>query len=207
MHEEIIISGFGGQGALFAGQVLAYAGMAEGRHVTWIPSYGPEMRGGTARCTVIISDDEIGSPLVRRPTAAIVMNIPSMEKYEPLVQEGGVLVYNTSLIDRLAQREDIRSVAVPATDIAVELGNPRLANMVMLGVFLALTRVVSPSTVEQVLDEHLADRWRHLLEPNKEALRRGMALALEELVPGEPLPALGHSSARHFPPPEPSTRF
>jgi len=207
MHEEIIISGFGGQGALFAGQVLAYAGMAEGRHVTWIPSYGPEMRGGTARCTVIISDDEIGSPLVRRPTAAIVMNIPSMEKYEPLVQEGGVLVYNTSLIDRLAQRKDIRSVAVPATDIAVELGNPRLANMVMLGVFLALTRVVSPSTVEQVLDEHLADRWRHLLEPNKEALRRGMALALEELVPGEPLPALGHSSARHFPPPEPSTRF
>jgi len=207
MHEEIIISGFGGQGALFAGQVLAYAGMAEGRHVTWIPSYGPEMRGGTARCTVIISDDEIGSPLVRRPTAAIVMNIPSMEKYEPLVQEGGVLVYNTSLIDRLAQRKDIRSVAVPATDIAVELGNPRLANMGMLGVFLALTRVVSPSTVEQVLDEHLADRWRHLLEPNKEALRRGMALALEELVPGEPLPALGHSSARHFPPPEPSTRF
>lgn len=207
MQEEIIISGFGGQGTLFAGQVLAYAAMDAGLHVTWIPSYGPEMRGGTARCTVIISDDEIGSPLVRRPTAAIVMNIPSMEKYEPLVQEGGVLVYNISLIDRMAQRKDIRSVAVPATDIAVELGNPRLANMVMLGVLLALTRVVSPSTVEQVLDEHLAESRRHLLEPNKEALHRGMALALEELVPGEPLPALGRSSARHFPPPEPTTRF
>lgn len=183
MHEEIIISGFGGQGALFAGQLLTYAGMAEGRHVTWIPSYGPEMRGGTARCTIIISDDEIGSPLVHNPSAAIVMNIPSMEKYEPLVQEGGVLVYNSSLIDRPVQRKDLRAAAVPANDIASELGDARMANLVMLGAFLALTQVVSPSTVDEVLDEHLAERRRHLLEPNKEALRRGMALVAEEMVP------------------------
>ena len=183
MHEEIIVSGFGGQGALFAGQVLTYAGMAEGRHVTWIPSYGPEMRGGTARCTVIISDEEIGSPLIRRPSAAIVMNIPSMDKYESLVKERGVLVYNSSLIDRPASRRDLQVVAVPATDIAVELGNPRMANVVMLGAFLALTKVVSPSTVEKVLEEHLAERRRHLLEPNKEALRQGMILVQGELVP------------------------
>ncbi len=183
MHEEIIISGFGGQGALFAGQLLTYAGMAEGRHVTWIPSYGPEMRGGTARCTVIISDEEIGSPLVRRPSAAIVMNIPSMDKFEPLVKEGGVLVYNSSLIDRPARRQDLRAVAVPANEIAMELGDIRMANLVLLGTFLALTQVVSPSTVEKVLDEHLSQRRRHLLEPNKEALRRGMAVVTGEMVP------------------------
>lgn len=183
MHEEIIVSGFGGQGALFAGQVLTYAGMAEGRHVTWIPSYGPEMRGGTARCTVIISDDEIGSPVVRRPSAAIVMNIPSMDRYEPLLKEGGVLVYNSSLIDRPARRKDLRAVAVPATDIAAELGNSRMANVVMMGAFLALTKIVSPSTIDQVLEEHLATHRRHLLDANKEALRRGMALVPEEMVP------------------------
>ena len=99
MLQEIIISGFGGQGALFAGQLIAYAGLAEGRHVTWIPSYGPEMRGGTANCTVIISDEEIGSPLVRRPTAAIVLNPPSFERYEPLVKEDGVLLVSQSTVD------------------------------------------------------------------------------------------------------------
>src|SRR5512147_656066 len=100
MHHEIIISGFGGQGALFAGQLLAYGALAEGRHVTWIPSYGPEMRGGTANCTVIISDEEIGSPLVRHPRAAIVLNLPSLDKYEGMVSPGGVLIANASLINR-----------------------------------------------------------------------------------------------------------
>ncbi len=98
MHEEVIISGFGGQGALFAGQLLAYTGMDEGWHVTWIPSYGPEMRGGTAHCIVIVSEDSIGSPIIRQPTACIVMNPPSMEKYEPLVRPGGVLVANSTLV-------------------------------------------------------------------------------------------------------------
>ena len=108
MQEEIIISGFGGQGTLFAGQLLAYAAMDSGYHVTWIPSYGPEMRGGKARCTVIVSDEEIGSPLVRRPSAAIVLNIPSMEAFEPAIKPGGVLVVNSSLVPQKSERDDIR---------------------------------------------------------------------------------------------------
>ncbi len=131
--EEIIISGFGGQGTLFAGQVLAYAAMDADFHVTWIPSYGPEMRGGKARCTVIISDQEIGSPLVRRPSAAIVMNIPSFETFEPMVKPGGVLVVNQSLVPHRSQREDIRALYVPATELATDMGNMRVANMGLPG--------------------------------------------------------------------------
>src|SRR6476646_1793520 len=122
MHEEIIIAGFGGQGVLFAGQLLAYAGVAEGRHVTWIPSYGPEMRGGTAHCTVIISDEEIGSPLVRNPSALVALNPPAMEKYEPLVKPGGVLVVDSALVSQRSERDDIRDIDLPAKDIAAELG-------------------------------------------------------------------------------------
>jgi 2-oxoglutarate ferredoxin oxidoreductase subunit gamma len=176
VHEEIIISGFGGQGILFAGQVLAYAGMVESRHVSWMPSYGAEMRGGTAHCTVILSDEEIGSPLVRQPSAAIVLNIPSINKYEPLIQQGGVLIYNSSLITRAPIRTDIRVIAVPANDIAAELGEVRIANLVMVGALLAETGLVQPETIDAVLDEHISARRRHLLEANKTALRRGMAL-------------------------------
>ena len=104
MHEEIIISGFGGQGALFAGQLLAYAGMDCGKHVTWIPSYGPEMRGGTAHCTVVISDEPIGSPMVRHPSAVIALNLPSVDKYEGLVKPNGLLIYNSSLVERPVYR-------------------------------------------------------------------------------------------------------
>ncbi|MCK4472347.1 MAG: 2-oxoacid:acceptor oxidoreductase family protein, partial [Anaerolineae bacterium] len=132
MQQEIIISGFGGQGTLFSGQLLAYAAMDSGCHVTWIPSYGPEMRGGKARCTVIVADEEIGSPLVRRPSAAIVLNIPSMEAFEPAVKPGGVLVVNSSLVPQKSERGDIRVFCVPATDMAIELGNVRLANVICL---------------------------------------------------------------------------
>src|SRR5512136_66088 len=125
MHEEIIFSGFGGQGALFAGQLLAYAASDIGLHVTWIPSYGPEMRGGTAHCTVVVSDEPIGSPLVRHPTSAIALNLPSFERYEPLIKPGGLLVYNKSLIAATPGRADIHYVAVPANVIAEELGNVR----------------------------------------------------------------------------------
>src|SRR5512139_468458 len=127
MHAELIISGFGGQGALFAGQLLAYAALDEGLQVTWIPSYGPEMRGGTAHCTVVISDGPIGSPLVRRPTSVIALNLPSFEKYEGLVKPGGLLVYNSSLISARPVRGDIRYAAVPANVIAEQLGNVRQA--------------------------------------------------------------------------------
>ena len=122
MHDEIIFSGFGGQGALFAGQLLAYAASDNGLHVTWIPSYGPEMRGGTAHCTVVVSDEPIGSPLVRRPSSVVALNLPSFEKYETLVKSGGLLVYNRSLVDRPQVRDDIRYVAVPANEIAEAVG-------------------------------------------------------------------------------------
>lgn len=178
MHEEIVIAGFGGQGVLFAGQVLAYAGLAEGRHVTWIPSYGPEIRGGTAHCTVIISDEEIGSPLTRHPTAAVVLNPPSMQRYAPLVKSGAVLVVDRSLVAKRSGRADITEIDLPAKEIAAGLGFPQIANMVMLGALIAATGVVRLETVEQVLEERLGARQRDVLEPNKHALRRGA-----ELVP------------------------
>src|SRR5690349_24970115 len=133
MHEEIVIAGFGGQGVLFVGQLLAYAGVAEGRHVTWIPSYGPEMRGGTAHCTVIVSDEEIGSPLVRHPSNVVALNNPSVEKYQPLLAPDGNLIYNSSLALKAVARDDINAIPIPASEGAAELGNGKLLNMVMLG--------------------------------------------------------------------------
>lgn len=173
MQSEIIIAGFGGQGVLFAGQVLAYAAMEAGLHVTWIPSYGPEMRGGTAHCTVIIATDEIGSPLVRNPTAVIALNQPSFEKYEPLVTPGGVLIVNASLISHTPQRTDIRFMPVPANQIAEELGHSRLVNIVLVGALLSSLNELPVSIVETALAEHLPERHRHLLEANQQALRRG----------------------------------
>src|SRR5512136_2392217 len=132
MAYDIVFSGFGGQGALFAGQLLAYAAMDAGRFVTWIPSYGPEMRGGTANCTVIISDEEIGSPLVRNPSAAIVMNPPSFDRFEPLMKKNSVLIANTSLVQTHSKRTDIRVIEVQANEIGAELGASQLANVVMV---------------------------------------------------------------------------
>ena len=176
-HEETIFSGFGGQGALFAGKLLAYAGIAEGLYVTWFPSYGPEMRGGTAHCTVIVSEEEIGAPVIRNPSAAVVLNLPSLEKYGPLVNPGGVLVVNTSLIPKTCERDDIRIISIPASDIASELGNTRMANLVLLGALIEATGIVSMETIEQQLEEHLSERHRKWLEPNKQALRKGASLA------------------------------
>jgi 2-oxoglutarate ferredoxin oxidoreductase subunit gamma len=177
-HQETIFAGFGGQGVLFAGQLLAYAGMAEGLHVTWIPSYGPEMRGGTANCTVILSEEEIGAPVISHPTSAIVFNTPSMAKYEPLVKPGGLLLVNASLITDQSARSDIRAIYISATDIATELGNTRIANMVLLGAYIAATGIVSLDSAKAQLDEHLSDRQRKWLQPNIQALDRGVAAAL-----------------------------
>jgi 2-oxoglutarate ferredoxin oxidoreductase subunit gamma len=181
MQYDIIFSGFGGQGALFAGQLLAYAALDAGRNVTWIPSYGPEMRGGTAHCTVIVSDQPIGSPLVRHPTNVVALNKPSVEKYEPLLAPGGNLIYNASLVMRPITRADIRAVAIPASDIAAELGDGHLLNMVMLGALLEQTGVLPLEAVERAIEEHLPERHRKLLELNRLALRRGMELAQTEL--------------------------
>jgi 2-oxoglutarate ferredoxin oxidoreductase subunit gamma len=177
MQEEVVISGFGGQGALFAGQLLTYAAMDEGRMVTWIPSYGPEMRGGTAHCTVIISDEPIGSPVVHNPSNCIVLNPESMEKYEPLVRAGGYLVVNASLVRTKSERTDIHIVEVPANDLANELGSTKIANLVLLGALLAVNPIVRLESVKKALDEHVPEGRRHIIEPNKRALDRGAAAA------------------------------
>ena len=182
MQTEIIIAGFGGQGVLFAGQLLAYAGMDSGCEVTWIPSYGPEMRGGTANCTVIISDEEIGSPNVRHPKAAMVLNLPSFDKYEPLVVSDGVLIANASLINRDFKRSDIKGVLIPANDIAEQIGDKRLLNMVMLGAMLELLPVLTIETIERALEDHLPTRHKKLLPKNFEALRRGREFARQKVA-------------------------
>ena len=175
MQTEILIAGFGGQGVLFAGQVLAYAAMDVGYEVTWFPSYGPEMRGGTANCTVIIADEEIGSPLVRTPQALVALNAPSLEKFEPLVRPQGVIVANTSLTGRPVQREDVTAVNLPANHVAESLGHRRLVNMVALGALLAHLPVLSLEQVAQALRDHLPARKQHLLEANLQALQTGVA--------------------------------
>lgn len=177
MQTEILISGFGGQGVLFAGQLLAYAALDAGKAVTWIPSYGPEMRGGTANCTVIIADEEIGAPTVRHPRAAVVLNLPSLEKYEPLVVPGGVLIANASLMNRGFVRTDLSSVMLPANDIAETLGDKRLTNMVMLGALLARLPVLSQQALEKTLEDHLPARHKRLLPLNLQALKEGAAFA------------------------------
>ena len=182
MHEEIIISGFGGQGTLFAGQLLAYSAMETGYHVTWFPSYGPEMRGGKARCTVILSDEEIGSPLTERPSACMVLNLPSMEAFEPLVRPGGILVVNESLIPMRSERDDIRIAYVPATDIARELGNARMANVVGLGALVQMMGLPTLEAIMTALEGHLPARHRRLLPMNHEALDRGAALGAEAVT-------------------------
>ncbi|HET7011148.1 MAG TPA: 2-oxoacid:acceptor oxidoreductase family protein [Anaerolineales bacterium] len=182
MQAEVVLSGFGGQGALFAGQVLAFTALEAGKHVTWIPSYGPEMRGGTAHCTVIVSDEQIGSPIVRNPSAAIVLNIPSLERYEPLVRAGGVLVVNASLVDRAPQRADVRSLMIPATETAESLGEKRMANMVLLGAYLQAEPIFSLEAVGTALANHIAEHRRKSVPANLEALRRGAAMAQQQLV-------------------------
>jgi 2-oxoglutarate ferredoxin oxidoreductase subunit gamma len=174
MHEEVIVSGFGGQGALFAGQLLTYTGMDEGWHVTWFPSYGPEMRGGTAHCIVILSDDDIGSPIIRQPTMCIVMNPPSMDKYEPLIRCGGLLVANSTLVRARSDRDDIETVYVPANELAAELGNVKMANVVLLGAMLGKREILPIESIKRTLEQHIPERRKHIIEPNKRALDRGV---------------------------------
>ena len=182
MQTEILIAGFGGQGVLFAGQVLAYAAMDAGNEVTWIPSYGPEMRGGTANCTVIIADEEIGSPLVRNPKGVIALNLPSLDKYEPLVVPRGTLIVNASLVNRSVTREDIHSVAVPANEMAEALGDKRLANIIMVGALLEHLPILSIQAIEKALEDHLPERHKKLLPLNFKALEAGAQFATEGLA-------------------------
>jgi len=175
--EEIIIAGFGGQGVMLIGRLLAHTAMTRGKHVSWMPAYGPEMRGGTANCSVVISDEPIGSPVVSEPDALIAMNRPSLDKFLPAVKPGGLVVYNSSLIDVAPQRCDLRTVAVRATDIAAELGSVRAANMVALGAYLQASGCIPADAVVDEMRTVLPDLSEYLTAINIEALRRGSELA------------------------------
>lgn len=178
MIHEVVMAGFGGQGVMLIGQLMTYGGMLANKQVSWIPSYGPEMRGGTANCSIIVSDEPIGAPIVSEPTAVIAMNLPSLEKFEPLLVPGGVLIINSSLIERKAKRNDIKVYYVAANDIAAELGNSKVANMVVLGSLLAATKAVDSDSVLKAFAKMFSKKPQ-LLTINQQALNRGIACIVE----------------------------
>ena len=172
--EKCILAGFGGQGIMLMGQLLAQAGMDDGRAVSWLPSYGPEMRGGTANCQVIISDADIPSPIIDHDaTSAIIMNRPSLTKFAPHVAPGGTILVNSSLIEDRVERTDVAALYVPGNDIANELGDLKMTNMVILGAFVAVTGCVSPESVLAALEHKLGERKAHLMDANRAAFARG----------------------------------
>jgi 2-oxoglutarate ferredoxin oxidoreductase subunit gamma len=181
MQHEFVFSGFGGQGVMFAGQLLAYAGLEEGLNVTWIPSYGPEMRGGTAHCYTTLSDQPIGSPVVKHPKIAVVFNQPSFEKYAPLVAADGLLVVNQSLLKGHCGRNDITRVDIPATDIAYEIGEVRVANLVLLGAMLAIYPVITLLSLKYTLVDHIPEHRRDKLDMNFQAIERGADYARQNV--------------------------
>ncbi|MGI6561771.1 MAG: 2-oxoacid:acceptor oxidoreductase family protein [Clostridia bacterium] len=174
MEQKIIIAGFGGQGILSAGRFLAYAGMLEDKNVSWLPSYGPEMRGGTANCCIIISDEQVGSPIVNDPTALIAMNTPSLDKFEKIVRPGGVIIVDSSLVGRQVNREDVVTYAIPATELASEAGNATFANIFLLGKLIAHTNIIKPESFELSLKHGLREKYHHLIPEEMKVLRRGM---------------------------------
>jgi len=174
LNEKVICAGFGGQGIMLMGQLMTYAGMLEGKQVSWLPSYGPEMRGGTANCNVMISERPIGSPVINDDaTCAIVMNLPSLDKFEVNVIKDGLLLVNSSLIEKKTSRSDVKAYYVPANEIAMELGNPRAANMVMLGAYLELTKAVTPEMVIEALKKTFGPAKANLIPLNQQALQKG----------------------------------
>ncbi len=173
---NILLAGFGGQGVLFAGKVMAYSGLLEEKYVSWLPSYGPEMRGGTANCSVCISDQPIGSPLVLNPDVLIAMNLPSYDKFIDAVVPGGIAVIDSSLINKKCGRTDIQCFYVPATELADEKGLHGLANNIIVGKVLKETSFAKPETVEAAMAKCVPAKKQHLLEPNLNAIKLGMSL-------------------------------
>ncbi|WAM30933.1 2-oxoacid:acceptor oxidoreductase family protein [Caldicellulosiruptor naganoensis] len=171
MTEEILIAGFGGQGVLFLGQIFAHLGMEKGYNVSWLPSYGPEMRGGTANCSVIISSDTIGSPVVFNPDTLFVLNKPSLEKFEASVKKDGMMLVNSSLVDIEAKRKDVNIYCIPATDVASKIGSVKVANIVMLGAYLKLKDTFSLSEVKEILKEF--SKTEEIYNLNCRALEEG----------------------------------
>lgn len=184
MLEELIIAGFGGQGVLSMGMTLAYSGMVEEKEVSWMPSYGPEMRGGTANCITILSDNKISSPILSSFDAAIVLNQPSMDKFASRVKPGGLLLYESGTILQPTSRTDIDMVGIAATSEALKLGNVRAMNMVMLGAYLYLRNVVKVDSVLQALKKVLPEKYHHTIPLNEQALMRGEELVCSELKEG-----------------------
>ncbi len=173
MTNEILIAGFGGQGVLFAGKCLAYEGLEENKQVSWLPSYGPEMRGGTASCGVIISDDPVGSPIVSKPTILIAMNLPSLDRYENDTVAGGKIFVDSSLIAREVERKDVDAYYIPATRLANELGTPTLANMIILGKMIKETGLVTLESATEAMKHVVSAKRASLLEANIKALETG----------------------------------
>jgi 2-oxoglutarate ferredoxin oxidoreductase subunit gamma len=175
MEKRVIIAGSGGQGILFFGKLLAYAAMIEGREVTWFPSYGAEMRGGTANCTVIISDSMIGSPVIRNPDVLVVMNDASLNRFLERLNPGGTLIYDPSLINSKIPRDDISVVKTPAVEISSSLNSAASANMAMMGAFIAATRILDVDSVLSAANEITPSHRRDLLALNKEIIMKGYA--------------------------------
>ncbi len=173
MTEQFLVAGFGGQGVLFAGKQLAKIAMHKGLQVSWLPSYGPEMRGGSANCSVIISDKEIGSPIVTTPTILIAFNLPSFEKFEPKLQSGGLLIADSALIEKRSTRKDLRTCYIPATTIASDNGLLGGANVIMLGKLLSLTDIFKYEEFEELMIEGIPAAKEQLIANNKKALRLG----------------------------------
>lgn len=180
MTKEFIFAGFGGQGMLLIGKFLAMACMLDGKHVSWLPSYGPEMRGGTANCTVIVSDDPVGSPMIETADVIVAMNAPSLDKFEMKVKPGGVLVINSSIIDRKSVRDDITVVYCDAMSIAESVKNPKGANVAILGSMLAKCPIVGEDKMAEAIKIELGERKLRFLEGNMKALKAGMAAAAEQ---------------------------
>jgi 2-oxoglutarate ferredoxin oxidoreductase subunit gamma len=178
--EEIIIAGFGGQGVLSMGKIMAYSGIMQDQEVSWMPSYGPEMRGGTANVTVILSDERISSPILTRYDTAIILNQQSMDKFEPMVKPGGTLIYDSNGITRHPERKDIKIYRVDAADEAAKLGLSKIFNMIVLGGFLKVRPIITLENVVQGLKKSLPARYHHLIPDNEKALKRGMEIVYEK---------------------------
>lgn len=173
-YQDVIVAGFGGQGVMLIGTLLAYAAMEDGLNVTYLPVYGPEMRGGTANCTVVVSKEDIGSPIIRLPKSLIAMNRPSLDKFQPRVQDGGIVVVNSSLVDmELADTERVRAVGVPANEIADSLGNTKMANMVAIGAYAQLAGVVPLDVLKASLKKVISPNYAKMIPANEKAIQAG----------------------------------
>lgn len=170
---QVLIAGFGGQGILFAGKFLAYKGLTDGKNVSWLPSYGPEMRGGTASCNVIISDEPVGSPIVSKPDILIAMNLPSLDRYEKSVKPGGTIFIDSSLIDRKIERDDVNAFYIPATKLASDNSISTLANMIIIGKLLKETGDFSEDMAKKSLEKVISSKHADMLDYNMKALKIG----------------------------------